>query len=166
MTQARDLEELYAASYSRLVGVLTLVAADRLEAEDVVQEAFIKLMRHWQKVRYYDDPEAWVRAVSFRLLSNRRRNIRTGASILRRLVASNRPSVPPPGSDAVDVSAALKRLPMIHRQVLVLHYMFDMTSREIGDTLKISEGTVKSRLGRGRAGLAAILREELQECSM
>ena len=63
-----DPREVYAACYGRLVGLLTLAAGSQAEAEDVVQEAFIRLLLRWERVCRYDDPEAWVRRVAFRLL--------------------------------------------------------------------------------------------------
>jgi predicted RNA polymerase sigma factor len=45
-----DVEELYAGSYARLVGVVALVAGSREEAEEVVQEAFVRLLPHWPRV--------------------------------------------------------------------------------------------------------------------
>jgi len=53
-----ELRDLYAASYGRLVGVVGAVCGDRHEAEEAVQEAFIRLLRHWDKVARYDNPEA------------------------------------------------------------------------------------------------------------
>jgi hypothetical protein len=53
---AGDPRDLYAACYGRLVQVLTLVAGSRAEAEDVVQEAFVRLVPRWSKISTYDDP--------------------------------------------------------------------------------------------------------------
>jgi RNA polymerase sigma-70 factor (ECF subfamily) len=78
VTQAQDLRELYAASYARLVGVVGAVCQDRDEAEEAVQEAFVRLMGSWTKVSRYDDPEAWVRKVALRQVSNRRRKALNG----------------------------------------------------------------------------------------
>lgn len=55
------LRELYAASYARLVGVVGAVGGSTHEAEEAVQDAFVRLMGKWPKVSRYDDPEAWVR---------------------------------------------------------------------------------------------------------
>jgi RNA polymerase sigma-70 factor, ECF subfamily len=155
-----ELRELYAASYARLVGVLTLAAASREEAEEVVQEAFVQLIPRWNTVRAYDDPEAWVRRVAFRRLSNRRRTSRVAArtlSVLRR--APNAPAV---SGDRVDVVRALAVLPVAQRQVLVLHHLLDFPVERVAAELGISVGTVKSRLARGRAALAPLLGVEVE----
>lgn len=151
--------QLYAASYRRLVGIVGLVASDRAEAHDVVQEAFARLLPRWDQVGRYDDPEAWVRMVAFRLLSNRRRQA-------RRLVLGDRgdgPDLPPPGSEAVDVARALAALPVVQRQVVVLHHLLDLSVEETAAELGIPVGTVKSRLFRARSALAPLLAEEVSD---
>lgn len=73
------IRDLYERTYSRLVGVVAVAAAgNRGEAEDVVQEAFARLLRGPARIAEYNDPEAWVRMVAFRVLSNRRRKVRNG----------------------------------------------------------------------------------------
>lgn len=150
--------ELYAASFSRLVGVVALAAASRGEAEECVQEAFVRLLRDWPKVSRYDDPEAWVRLVAFRMLSNRKRKTRNGIRALLRIGSAE--SVAGPSVDRVGVQTALASLPVGQRQVVALHYLLDMDLEEIGRVLDVPSGTVKSRLSRARTALAPLLSEE------
>jgi hypothetical protein len=56
-------DAFYAACYGRLVGQLFAVTGDLHEAEDVVQEAFIRAVARWSRLRDYDVPEAWVRVL-------------------------------------------------------------------------------------------------------
>ena len=155
---AADPRDLYAACYARLVGVLALVATSRAEAEDVVQEAFVRLAPRWATICGYDDPEAWVRKVAFRLLSNRFRRARHATAALLR----SRPAeiVPEPSADGVDVTRALAKIPVAQREVVVLHHLLDRSVDEVAAELGIPVGTVKSRLSRARAALAPLLREE------
>jgi DNA-directed RNA polymerase specialized sigma24 family protein len=51
MTTIRSLDEFYAATYARLVAVLTVTAGSRVEAEEVVQEAFVRLVPRWSTSR-------------------------------------------------------------------------------------------------------------------
>ena len=150
-----ELRDFYAATYSRLVGTLALAAGSRGEAEDVVQEAFIRLIARWAAVRVYDDPEAWVRLVAFRLLSNRLRRARTAATALLRMHSA--PAVPASDRDQSDLVAALRALPLAQRQVVVLHHLYDLPVDEVAHQLGISSGTAKSRLSRARAALAPLL---------
>jgi RNA polymerase sigma-70 factor (ECF subfamily) len=84
--RAKDaLSDFYADTYARLVGVVAVAAGSQVEAEECVQEAFVRLVSRWSVVTRYEDPEAWVRTVAFRLLSNRRRKERNRLRALLRL---------------------------------------------------------------------------------
>jgi RNA polymerase sigma-70 factor (ECF subfamily) len=150
--------ELYSASCARLVGVVTLAAGSRAEAEECVQEAFIRLLGRWQQVSRYDDPEAWVRAVAFRLLSNRRRKALNGLRAVRRHGPAE--DAAGPSGDRVDVTRALRTLPLPQRQAVVLHYLSGLSVDEVAKALQVAPGTVKSRLSRARDALVPLLREE------
>ena len=156
----RDLEAFYTASYPRLVAVVGLVAQSRGEAEEVVQDAFLRLMSQWDKVSRYDDPEAWTRKVALGYLSNRRRKMSRG---IRAFARHGAPAdVPPPSGDAVDLQRALDRLPRQQREVLVLQDL-GLTVQSMSEHLRVPAGTVKSRLARARAALAPLLREEAED---
>jgi RNA polymerase sigma-70 factor (ECF subfamily) len=156
---ARDaVSDLYASCYRRLVGVITLAAPSQAEAEECVQEAFLRVLSRWDHVSRLDSPEAWVRTVAFNLLSNRRRKARNA---IRALLRHGPPAAaPPPNADRVDVTHAMRRLPLGQRQTVVMHHVIGLSIEEIAQALKIAPGTVKSRLSRARATLAATLREE------
>src|SRR3954469_9349091 len=79
-----DARAFYAGTYRRLVSTVALAAGSRADAEEVVQEAFLRLLPRWSKISGYDDPEAWVRTVAFRLLSNRARGARRAVLALAR----------------------------------------------------------------------------------
>ena len=149
-------EDLYVAAYPRLVRILTAAAGDSQEAEDVVQEAFVRLLSRWRRVSSYDDPEAWVRLVAFRLLSNRARRAR-----LKLASAGQAGSASSAATDAVhasvDMSRALAALPPVQRHAVVLHHVLGLSVEEVATTLRIPVGTVKSRLSRGRRALAPLL---------
>lgn len=153
------VEQLYVASYARLVGITTLAAGGRAEAEDAVQEAFLRLLRKWDTVAAYDDPEAWVRSVAFRLLSNRARKVRNGLRAVGRLPDAL--AAGPPDPDRVDVSRALRALRLPQRQVVVLHYLIGLSVEEVAEALHLPAGTVKSRLSRSRDALAPLLRQDV-----
>ena len=158
MNGDEGVRELYAGSYARLVGVVALVAGDRHVAEEVVQEAFVRLLPQWSRVSHYDDPEAWVRGVALRLLSNRFRKIRNGRAAVSRHGVGG--PIAGPSGDAVDVMRALQALSLVHRQVVVLHYLIGLEVKAVAAELRVPEGTVKSRLARARTILAPLLAEE------
>lgn len=162
-TSSRDVErglaELYALSYGRLVGVVGAISQDRQEAEEAVQDAFVRLIGQWPTVSRYDDPEAWVRRVALGYVSNRRRKVRNGLRAARR--HGPEPDVAPPTGDAVDLRRALAALARPYREVIVLQDL-GLGVDAIAEHLAIPVGTVKSRLSRARAALAPRLREDTE----
>ena len=158
-----QLDELYLAAYPRLVRVVGVIAGDRQEAEEAVQEAFVRLLGRWDSVRRYDDPEAWVRKVAVRQLSNKRRKLRNGRAALARAAGPAALSEPGPDGDLVDRRRALARLPLEQRQALVLHHLVGLDVRTVAGELGVPVGTGKARLSRGRAALAPLLQEDTHD---
>lgn len=156
-----DVRAFYAAAYPQLVRVLALAAGDLAEAEEVVQEAFIRLLPRWETVGRYDDPEAWVRKVAFRLLANRQRRARVARRLLPALVRPH--ADPSPSGDHVDVSRALATLPLSQREVVVLHHLLDLPVEQVAAELGLPTGTVKSRLARARVALTPLLGLEVAD---
>jgi RNA polymerase sigma-70 factor (ECF subfamily) len=159
-----DFDAFYIATVRRVVLYLYAACGDRSEAQDVAQEAFARAWQHWPKLVTYDDPEAWVRSVAWRLMINRWRGLR------RWLAARARMGPPPdmtdsPSPDRVAVVGALQRLPEPQRQAIALHYLLDMSVRDIAASVGVPEGTVKARLSRARTALARLLDENDQEIS-
>ncbi|TCC20913.1 SigE family RNA polymerase sigma factor [Kribbella speibonae] len=150
--ETEGLREFYGAHQPRLVGVISLLTGSRAEAEDIVQEAFVRLVPRWEKVSRYDAPEAWVRLVALRLAANRHRDGNRFTQLFHRLPAENVPD--PADRYTGDLEQALAGLPMPTRQVVVLHYVCDLSVAQVADTLGIAEGTVKSRLSRARDALS------------
>jgi RNA polymerase sigma-70 factor (ECF subfamily) len=154
-TVGDDFDAFYAASYSRLVGQLFVVLGDLNEAEDVVQEAFTRAAARWPRVRTYEAPEAWVRRVALNQAFTTMRRAKRQLRLLGRLApAREAPEMP---SDVLDVLAAMRRLPANQREVLVLHYLIELPLDEVARHLRIPDGTVRSRLARGRRALATAL---------
>lgn len=148
-----SLDDFYAASYGRLVAALTLTAASREEAEEVVQEAFVRLIPRWEKVARYEDPEQWVRTVAWRLAKSRWRRLLTARKAYDRDGTTH--SVDPPDIRSLEVEEALRGLSIEHRQVLVLHHGLGLSIEECATELRVAPGTVKSRLARARAAAKA-----------
>jgi RNA polymerase sigma-70 factor (ECF subfamily) len=70
MRDPAEFDAFYAASSHRLVGHVFAMTGDLGEAEDALQEAYIRAWQRWPKLREYENPEAWVRTVAFRLCIN------------------------------------------------------------------------------------------------
>ena len=134
------------------------------DAEDVVQETFLRFLRHrkrWAEIR---DRRAWLAAVAWRLALDRKRKpgevrLEEAAEVVSKLRADGAP---------VDEIAASRQmmsllerlvssLPGDLREALILSATEELTSAEISQVLGIPEGSVRTRLLRARA----ILREKL-----
>ena len=147
-----DFEQFYTASYQRLLWELfAITGGDLAEAEDVLQEAYVRASLRWNQIRTYQAPDAWVRRVALNLASSAARNTRRRAAALLRLAP---PSGPELSTESVDLAAGLRALPMGQRQVIVLYYLVGLPVEEIAGQLGLPSGTVKSRLARGRKTLA------------
>lgn len=151
-----EFDAFYTASFPRLVGQLYAMVGDREEAQDCVQEAFVRAWSHRRSLRNADHPEAWVRTTAYRLAVSRwRRTVRSRRSPDRAL--SGRPHTQPADETHVALVAALRELPEAQRRALVLHHIADLPVHEVAREVGSPEGTVKARLSRGRAALAALI---------
>ena len=152
-----DLDELYVGSYRRLVVQMYAICGDLNDAEDAVQEAFITAIRKRRTLRTVQNPEAWIRTVALHRLHRGWRH----AAVVRRhqLAARGQQPATELGPEHVALVAALKQLDARQREVVVLHHLADLSVAEIAHQLDIAVGTVKSRLGRGRARLGELLTE-------
>lgn len=157
MDEDSELRELYAAAHGRLVLQVAALTGDLAEAEDVVQEAFVRAMGKWGRLRAYDNPEAWLYTVACNLARSRWRR----AQRALHLVPAPDPA-PELSPDRVALLTALSKLPADQREAIVLHHLVDLPLDEIALRQGVPLGTVKARLSRGRKALAAGtgLREE------
>lgn len=151
-----EIQELYAASYRRLLGQLIGVTGSVAEAEDVLQEAFVRGLDHPRRLLGADNPEAWLRTVAINLARSRWRRAQRFLGLAPRLVEES------PDGDVdghVVLVQALRTLPAGQREVIALHHLADLTVEQVADTLGLPTGTVKARLSRGRSALSGLLVE-------
>jgi RNA polymerase sigma-70 factor, ECF subfamily len=146
-------DDFYRSTSRRLLRYAFAMTGDRAEAQDVVQEAYIRAWRRWSRVGRFEHTESWVRLVVTRLCTDRwrRLRVRRGAAAAHALAA---PPTAPPGEDTVLLVAALRRLPAKQRRALCLFYLLDLTVAEIATEAGVPVNTVKSWLSRGRSALA------------
>jgi len=159
----RRFEALVAGTTDALFRTGYLMTGDAGDAEDLVQETFIRVARRWHRVESMDHPAAYARRILINLVLD-------GAERRSR----QRAELEPPGSrgEPADESAtralrgiedlaefrwALAELPPRQRAVLVLRYWVDLPVAEVAGILGCSAGTVKSTASRAAARLAWIL---------
>ncbi|NHC43952.1 SigE family RNA polymerase sigma factor [Motilibacter aurantiacus] len=158
MSETSSFDAFYAASARRVLHAMYAMTGDLAEAQDCVQEAYARAWQRWGRVAGYDDPEAWVRTVAWRLAVNRWRR---GRNALAALVRHGPPPPGrPPSEDNVAIVAALRQIPEAQRRAIVLHHLCGHSVEDVARETEAPVGTVKARLSRGRAALAALLSED------
>jgi RNA polymerase sigma-70 factor (ECF subfamily) len=152
----REFDDFYTASFHRVTGQVYAMIGDRDEAQECVQEAFARAWAHRRKLERAEHPEAWVRTTAYRLAVSRWRRTMRGRRPTDRALGPAVETAAPSESHVALVSA-LRRLPEAQRQALVLHHIADLSVHDVARELGVPEGTIKARLSRGRAALAALL---------
>ena len=155
----QEFDDFYTASYRRLTGQVYAMIGNLDEAQECVQEAFVRAWAHRRKLERADHPEAWVRTTAYRLAVSRWRRTTRARRPADRAVALPTES-PPVDESHVALVTALRRLPETQRQALVLHHIADLPVQRVAQEVGVPEGTIKARLSRGRAALAALLAEQ------
>ena len=161
MTSDDALVDLYRAHYAGLVRLAILLADDNAAAEDLVQDAFVKLHRSWGRLR---DPESalpYLRACVVNGGRSRLRRLKTSRAFVSREAARDRVGEHLPSAEQRvllneshrELLAAVQTLPERQRQVLVLRYYAECSEIETADALGLSVGTVKSHAHRAIATL-------------
>ncbi|TCC40455.1 RNA polymerase sigma factor [Kribbella speibonae] len=158
MADGDTVRELYEGCYRRLVGQLFAICGNLGEAEDAVQEAFVRAIEKPRRLAQLDSPEAWLRTVALNVVRRRYRRATRSHGLFSR---AGVPETTLPGlsADRVALVKALRQLPYEQREAIVLHHIVDLPVRDIAVQLGVPEGTVKARLSRGRSRLAPLVHE-------
>ena len=154
---------MFAQEGTSLVRLARFFCDDHNAAEDLVQEAFVRLHRSADSIRDIDRLPAFLRSIVINLARDHNRR---GLMSLRHRNAAD----PPPiqrepvddaiaGDETAAVLDALRLLPERQRACLVLHYYEELSISEVAETLRISKNSVKTHCRRGLAALESRLGE-------
>lgn len=155
----REFDDFYTGSFQRITGQVYAMIGNRDEAQECVQEAFVRAWAHRKRLERAEHPEAWVRTTAYRLAVSRWRRTVRGRRPADRAVGPTLTAAAP--SEAhVALVAALKQIPEAQRQALVLHHIADLPVHDVAREVGVPEGTIKARLSRGRAALATLLADD------
>jgi RNA polymerase sigma-70 factor (sigma-E family) len=153
--------ELFATEGASLVRLARLFVDDRNAAEDLVQEAFIRLARNVSRIEDQTRAPAYLRSIVLNLA--RDQNRRGLVSMRHRLPLQEAEQGVDDEldvrEDQREVLEALRDLPARQRACLVLRYYDELGPDDIAATLGISRNSVKTHLQRGLATLEARLSE-------
>lgn len=156
----RTLEALARDRGADLVAYASLLTGgDRAGAQDLVQDAIVKVFGRMRAGFTPDVAEAYVRRTILTLYVDGFRR-RRGWSAVRHLVAAP-DAGPPPQADHLDLRAALRDLAPQERVVVVLRYYEDLTVADVAARMGLAEGTVKRYLSNALGKLNARLGTEV-----
>lgn len=151
-TAEEDFDEFYALAYPRLVRQLYAMTGDLPEAQDVVQEAFIRAWGRREIFTSNSTQEAWIRTTAWRLAVSRFRRMRRGVQLMQRHHDQRHAEGPTP--ERVALVEALRTLPKKQRCVVVLYHLVDLSVEQISAETGWPAGSIRAWLVRGRLSLA------------
>jgi RNA polymerase sigma-70 factor (ECF subfamily) len=164
-TAVAALVEQYATTLYR---VAFSVLRNPSDAEDAVQEAFLRVLRHRESLDEVRDTRVWLIRIVWNIVLDRKRRAKTRPETddvdeLARVLPANGLSAEQRAAAAqhhAQVLACVDRLPPKERQVLTLSAFEELSSVEIAAVLGITESSVRSRLFRARNLMAELLNHQ------
>jgi RNA polymerase sigma-70 factor (ECF subfamily) len=156
------LVELYASTLYRVAFSVLRNSAD---AEDAVQEAFLRVLRHSDSLDEVRDHRVWLIRIVWNIVLDRKRRAKTrpetdDVTELARVLPADGLTAEERAAAAqhhAHVLSCVEKLPVKERQVLMLSAFEELTSVEIAAVLSITESSVRSRLFRARNLMADLL---------
>ena len=152
-------EALYEKYATDVLRVSYFYLGDRQKAEDVCQDVFVRLITNAPNLQEGRE-KAWLLKVAL----NRCRDLWRGAWVKRVILGSPKfELVPAPDeigklTDQQELMGAINQLPAAFKEVILLHYYQGYGITEIAEMMELPEGTISSRLSRGRKKLEQILK--------
>ncbi|WP_091156408.1 RNA polymerase sigma factor [Mucilaginibacter pineti] len=153
-------ELLYKQFAGKMLGVCMRYATDRMEAEDILQNGFIKVFQKLTDYRGEGAFEGWVRRIMVHTSIEYYRKHHKMMQVVDMEEAGNEPSVNPIASSNLDAKVLLgfiQQLSPGYRMVFNLYALEGYSHKEISGIMGISEGASKSQLSRART----ILKEQI-----
>ena len=160
--RAERIDRLYAEHAPGALRLALLLTGSREQAEDLVQDAFVKIFGSFAHLRIRTSFRAYLNRTIVNLSRDRGRRSRLEQREIERERNAPRPdayAMPDLGARE-EVLAALLALPHRQRAAVVLRYYEDMSEQQVADTLGCSLGAARSLITRGRESLRADMRGE------
>ena len=161
-TVAASVEALFRSEYRSLVRLASLLLDDRGAAEEVVQDAFVRLQLGWDRVRDPERAPAWLRSAVLNGARSRLRHQGVRRRHLQMVPGEHESAAV--GAERSDehrrMLAALRTLPARQCEALVLKFYAELSEAETAAVMRVSTGSVKTHVHRGLAALEKLLEEE------
>ena len=158
LAETASFEVFVTASQTRLFGSLCLMTGSRHEAEEIAQEAYVRVLERWDQVQGLDDPTGYLFVTALNVFRKRMR--RAGIALRRSIGMAPSQDAFGAVEDRAVVLGALAKLPPDQRAALVVTALLGYSSEEAGQLLGIQPSTVRARATRGRTALRELIGEE------
>src|SRR5262245_105089 len=156
--QALTFEELSAAQHERLYRALYLIVGNSHEAEELMQDAFVKVLERWDRI---DNPAGYLYRSALNATRSRFRRLQLAA---KRSLRSREPEDPFAAADLRDeVVRSLRALPERQRAALVLVDLLHYPSDDAAEVLRVVPATVRSLASHARAALKLSMEADLDD---
>jgi RNA polymerase sigma factor (sigma-70 family) len=153
------LEELYARHATAALRLAYLLTGDRSLADDVVQDAFVRLAGRLLHVRDPGGFHAYLRVTVVNLVRAHSRRARIEHRFLERRTVEA-VAVLPDVTQRESLRVALMALPVRQRTALILRFFEDLSEAETAALMRCRPGTVKSLVSRGKEALRSVIGDE------
>lgn len=153
-----EFERAFRSAYRPVLQTVCLVLQDRGRAEEVTQDAFVRLYERWGGAVAYEHPQAWVRKVAVRdaiRRANRERVVPVVALVDTQTAVDRLPDL--------DLLRAVGSLPPQQRAAVALHYLEDLPVDQVAELMEVAPATVRQHLFKARSKLAERLGQTLEE---
>lgn len=155
-----ELAAFCAEHHPRLVGLLVLRVGDRHVAEELAQDALVRLVERWDRVRELDARWPWLVKVAVNLSTSRWR--RRGAE-RRALTRMGPPDASEELASSLVVLDLVGQLPPRQSMAVVLRHYALLSVNETAEIMRCRPGTVKALSAQGRARLRELVVEEVDD---
>jgi RNA polymerase sigma-70 factor, ECF subfamily len=164
----KTITALVAEYSATLYRVAYSVMRNSAEAEDAVQEAFLRVLKHRDKLSEIRDLRVWLVRITWNVVLDKKRRGKTRpenddiADFARVLPSTDRRVDDEiiSSQEHARILALIDRLPTKERQALLLSAVDELTTAQIASALETTESSVRSRIFRARRELSALLEKE------
>ena len=161
----RHLDDSVIEHMDGLYSYALMLCRNRTDAEDLVQETYVRVLRHRDSLGEIRDPRVWLVRIVWNVVLDRKRRAKTRpetddiADLARMLPASGLTAEERVASAQhhENVLRAVAQLPEKEQKVLILSAFEELSSVEIAQVLGTTESTIRSRLFRARNLLSTLL---------
>ena len=158
LAETASFEVFVTDSQARLFGSLCLMTGSRHEAEEIAQEAYVRVLERWDHVQRLDDPTGCLFVTALNVFRKRLR--RAGIALRRSIGIAPSQDAFGATEDRAVVLGALAQLPLDQRAALVVTALLGYSSEEAGRMLGVQPSTIRARATRARTALRELIGEE------